>query len=80
MDVPELQFVVEQEEGGGYSAYCNLPGHGIFTQAASLEELRTNLAEVTQLYLASLADEQGAAAPQAARIAMHFVEPVGRAA
>lgn len=80
MDLPELHFTIEAEEDGGYSAACLLPGHGVFTQGDSLGELHANLEEVTQLYLEGLADELGAAAPTAARIVLHFVQPVGRAA
>ena len=59
MEVPELQFVVKQEEDGGYCASCTFPGNGLFTQGDTLEELHANIAEVTQLYLDDLADELG---------------------
>ena len=80
MDIPELQFAVKREEDGGYVASCRLPGHGLHTQADTLEELHSNLQEVVELYLDALADELNDAAPTEARIALHFLEPVGRAA
>ena len=80
MEIPELQFEVRREDDGGYVAACQLPGHGLFSQADSLEELHSNLQEVVELYLDGLADELGEAAPREARFALHFTEPVGRAA
>jgi hypothetical protein len=81
MDGPlELRFVVKRDAAGGYTASCSVPGHGLFTAAENLEELRANLAEVTQLYLDALADKLGSAAPGTAQFAMHFAEPIGKAA
>lgn len=61
----QLTFDVTREEDG-YCAVCSFPGHGLFTQGDSLEELHRNIDEVVQLHLESLADEFGNDAPDQA--------------
>ena len=48
LSVMELVFLVSEAEEGGYTARA--PGHSIFTQANSWEELRSNVLEVASLH------------------------------
>jgi predicted RNase H-like HicB family nuclease len=44
-----LQFIVQKEDEGGYSA--SAVGYDIITQAETFEELLANIREATSLYL-----------------------------
>ncbi len=79
MSEVQLTFDVISEEDG-YCASCTLPGHGLHTQGDSLEELRSNIDEVVQLYLESLVDDLGAEAPSQAIVSLRFTQPIARIA
>jgi len=80
VEVPELQFYVHAAEEGGYWAECHIPENALFTQGENLDELHHNVAEVSMLYLETLADDLGAEVPSEAKFSLHFVEPVEQAA
>ena len=44
----ELIFEVREAEEGGY--FARAPGHAIFTEAETWEELRANVREATELH------------------------------
>jgi len=65
--MPALVFEVFEDEGGGYYAQARAGRHDLFTQAETLDELRRNLDEVSQLYLATQKEEGGSRTARAAR-------------
>jgi len=52
-----LVFEVFEDESGGYYAHAHADSQDLFTQGETLDELRRNLDEVSQLYLESLIEE-----------------------
>jgi len=61
----ELIFEVRDAEEGGYCA--RTPGHGIFTDAETWEELRANVLEAVSVHF-----EDGAVHPRLVRL--HYVK------
>jgi len=67
-----LVFEVFEDESGGYHAHAKADSHDLFTQAETLDELRRNLDEVSQLYLESLIEESGEPMPEGIEYSMTF--------
>jgi len=61
----ELIFEVRDAEEGGYSARA--PGHGIFTEAETWEELRANVLEAISVHF-----EDGPVHPRL--VQLHYVK------
>lgn len=61
----ELIFEVRDAEGGGY--YARALGHGIFTEAETWEELRSNVLEAISVHF-----EDGPVYPQL--VQLHYVK------
>ena len=67
-----LLFEVFEDETGGYYAHAKAGTHDLFTQGETLDELKRNLDEVSQLYLEDLIEETGKSIPEGITYSMIY--------
>lgn len=67
-----LVFEVFEDVTGGYYAHARAGHNDLYTQGDTLDELRRNLDEVSQLYLETLINETGQPMPEGIEYSMVF--------